>query len=275
MIPSPRSSLAAALVLFLGASLASSQGSTVSIGASMDSGETVPPGSSTGSGNALVTVDLTTNALTLTGSFTGLGSNVTMAHIHGAAMRGQNAGIVVPLTPTGTTSGTLSGNAILSAQQLSDVLAGLTYVNVHTVNVASGEIRGQLDLTPTVDCPAGLVSDPVLSDVAGATYLGPNINDHLECFAVSLDCSGAGAPGIYTIQLRPNKLGAPVVSGLGDLWIGGPKLTAFSGMHNLNSVLAGPFVLPNDIGLVGLSYGIQGFCGGRLSNALQEHIGLP
>jgi len=160
--------------------------------------------------------------------------------------------VVTPST-TGTTSGTLSGNAVLGAQQVSDLQAGLYYENVHSSSFASGEIRGQLDLTPTVSCAAELLSDPVLTDVAGAPFLGPNINDHIECFGVTLDCSGAGAPGIYAIQIRLSKLSSPVSTALGSLWIVGSKLRTFAGAHTQNTVLAGPIVLPNDPGLVGLS----------------------
>jgi len=274
VIPSTRFSLLAAAFLVLASSSISAQ-INQSFGASMDAGEQVAAVASTGSGNALVTINTMSGTIALVGSFSGLTSNITVAHIHGPALRGQNAGVVLTLTPTGTTSGTLSGNGILSAQQMSDMLAGLTYVNVHTGNFPGGEIRGQIDLVPSVDCPAELITDPVLTDVAGAPFLGPNINDPRECFAVALDCSGAGAPGIYAIQIRQTKLGSPGATSLGDLWVGGQKFVGFAGAHAQNSVVAGPLVLPNDVGLVGLSYGLQGFCGGRLSNAIQQHVGLP
>ncbi len=57
--------------------------------------------------------------------------------------------------------------------------------------------------------------------------------------------------------------------------ITGSKLASFSGVHNQNTVTVGPIVLPNSLFFVGLSYSVQGFCGGRLSNALVEHIGVP
>jgi hypothetical protein len=274
VIPSTRFSLLAAAALVLAPSSVSAQ-TNVALGASMDAGEQVAAVASTASGNALVTLDTMSGAVALTGSFAGLTSNVTVAHIHGPAARGQNAGVVLALTPTGTTSGTLTGNGILSAQQMSDLLAGLTYVNVHTTNFGGGEIRGQIDLVPSVDCAAELITDPVLTDVAGAPFLGPNINDPVECFGATLDCSGAGAPGIYAIQIRQSKLGSPAATSLGHLWVGGQKFVGFAGAHTQNTVMAGPLVLPNDVGLVGISYGLQGFCGGRLSNALQEQIGLP
>jgi hypothetical protein len=55
-----------------------------------------------------------------------------------------SAGILVPLnTPTGT-SGTISGTLSLTPQVLADVLAGLTYINVHSTTNSGGEIRGQI-----------------------------------------------------------------------------------------------------------------------------------
>ena len=272
MLPrcSPRSLSIGAALLAL-SSLATAQ--TLRFGASFDGLEAGTP--STGSGSALVTLDTATGAVTLTGNFTGLTSNCNNAHIHGPAPRGTPAGIVLGLSFPMAPSGTLSGSGTMTPAQMNDLIGGLHYVNVHSVMFGGGEIRGQLDLIPSTDCPAQSATDPVLGDFGGTPFLGPNINDPLEPFGSSLDCSGAAAPGVYAIQLRPNKLAVPAGTGLGDLWITGPKLATFSGPHSMNVVTAGPIMLPNDMALVGLSYGVQGFCGGRLSNALQEHIGLP
>ena len=252
-----------------------SQGQILQFGASCDGAEEVPSVVSLGSGWTLVTLNTANGALTVYGTYTGLSSNSNNAHIHGAAARGAGAGPVLTLTHDNATSGTIDGSTTLSPSQMSDLIAGLYYVNIHSVMHGGGEIRGQLDLIPSTGCSSALATDPILSDSGGTSFLGPNINDTLEPYGSSLDCSGAGAPGIYAIQIRPNKLAAPLATGLGDLWITGPKLISFSGVHALNTVFAGPIVLPNDLALVGLSYGVQGFCGGRLSNALLENIGLP
>jgi hypothetical protein len=86
--------------------------------------------------------------------------NVLMAHIHCCAGPGANAGIAVWLYPdepppqlipgrsdgvlaTGTiTAGDVIGMSL--ADLVDEIRAGNAYVNVHTSQVPSGEIRGQL-----------------------------------------------------------------------------------------------------------------------------------
>ncbi len=64
--------------------------------------------------------------------YRGLPSAATASHIHGPSVSTKNAGILHHLTPT----------------QITNLLAGDLYVNVHTANNPSGEIRGQL--CPTI-----------------------------------------------------------------------------------------------------------------------------
>lgn len=110
----------------------------------MDGLQEVPPNASPGLGFFNGTLDDVTGIITLTGSFSGLLSSVSAAHIHGAAPPGVNAGVVLPLTTTGSTSGTLTGNGVYTPQRVADLLAGLHYVNVHTSMFPGGEIRGQI-----------------------------------------------------------------------------------------------------------------------------------
>jgi hypothetical protein len=107
-------------------------------------------------------------------SWSGLESNVTMAHIH-VAQKFASGGISVwlcgttttamtvgpPGTPTcpAGTSGTIEDSFVANdvigptgqgvpagafAELLGLMRAGVTYANVHTVNVGAGEIRGQI-----------------------------------------------------------------------------------------------------------------------------------
>ena len=92
--------------------------------------------------------------------------NVLMAHIH-LAPAGQNGGVVAWLYPDGPppqllegrTSGILAEGVITSDDLvgslsglnlealLEEIVAGNTYVNVHTQQVPGGEIRGQIITT--------------------------------------------------------------------------------------------------------------------------------
>jgi len=77
-------------------------------------------------------------------SYEGLGSGVTAAHIHNA-VAGVNGAVFVPFVPVaGTTSGTMSGVATLTAAQKEFITTGAAYFNIHTTGNGGGEIRGQI-----------------------------------------------------------------------------------------------------------------------------------
>lgn len=107
--------------------------------------EEVPPVSTSATGTTTVTLDQATMMVSVSGDFSGLSSTATAAHIHGPAMPGMNAPILVPLTVPSATSGTVTGSGPLTAAQMADLLAGRMYVNVHSMTYPMGEIRGQID----------------------------------------------------------------------------------------------------------------------------------
>src|SRR6185369_15049733 len=72
-------------------------------------------------------------------TFTGLSSGQTDAHIHGPALPGVSAPPVFPL-PLGQLS---DFSITLTPAQVQDLKNGLFYVNVHSSNFPTGEIRGQ------------------------------------------------------------------------------------------------------------------------------------
>ena len=236
-----------------------------------------------GTGTAIVTLDTATGAVSVDGSYSGLVGIQTDVHIHGPAPIGVNAGIIITLTGTGGMAGNFSGAGVLSQAEVQDMLAGLHYLNVHSSVHMPGEIRGQIVQLENVDCPAELPSDPVLADTGGDPDFGPKIRSQVDRFNLQLDCSGAGAPGLYTIVLRLSKRAAPVFVGVGAIWGSGPKLMKCSGLHGQGIVQCAPdpgIVLPNDLSFVGIAYTAQGFCQdpsdplGRTSNALVQVVGL-
>jgi len=101
--------------------------------------EEVPPvrTSASGSGSFSVSADGSVK-----GSVTTTGVQGTAAHIHQGA-KGQNGGVIVPLTKSGDTY-TAPDGAKLSEAQMSAFKAGNLYVNVHSAANKGGEIRGQL-----------------------------------------------------------------------------------------------------------------------------------
>ena len=79
----------------------------------------------------------------VSGSVTTTGVSGTMAHIH-MAPKGQNGGVIVPLTKNGDTYSAPDG-AKLNEAQMAAFRAGNLYVNVHSAANKGGEVRGQLN----------------------------------------------------------------------------------------------------------------------------------
>jgi len=81
--------------------------------------------------------------------YAGLSSNSTASHIHGPATAGEATGVMIDLAsyhigPFGGTNGTMAGRILLTPEQKSALVNGLTYVNVHSAAFGGGEIRGQI-----------------------------------------------------------------------------------------------------------------------------------
>jgi len=100
----------------------------------------VPPNASAGTGTGTIDVNTVTNQLSYNITFSGLGSAESMAHIHGFAAPGSNAGIIHTL-PNGSPK---IGVFNYSDAQEANILNGLSYVNIHSGNFPNGEIRGQI-----------------------------------------------------------------------------------------------------------------------------------
>lgn len=125
-------------VLFAGAASAA----TVKFQATLTAAAEVPPSTSTGSGEATVTLDTATHEATWDVTFKGFSSAVTAAHIHGPAEPGKNAGVVIPLGSAPTSP--IHGSAKLTPEQEQQLTSGLFYVNIHSKNNPGGAVRGQL-----------------------------------------------------------------------------------------------------------------------------------
>lgn len=133
----------------------------------------VPPAlTSTGAGGEVaggIVFDTDTSTLHLAvgygsaAGFSNLTGPATGMHIHGPAGAGTNAGVLVDLGPYSfpavnpADGGVIVGNIAWPTNQTAALLAGDTYLNVHTAAYPDGEIRGQLipvNEAPVVVCPA-------------------------------------------------------------------------------------------------------------------------
>lgn len=95
-----------------------------------------------GTGNLNATYDTETRKLSWKGNVSGLTGNPTVAHFHGPADPGQNAGVLVPAP--GIKAGDFEGSTTLSNDQAKVVTAGKTYFMIHTAANPGGEVRGQV-----------------------------------------------------------------------------------------------------------------------------------
>lgn len=100
--------------------------------------------------------DDTTNLLTINvgwgsgNGFVDLSGVATAAHVHGPAGLAANAGVLVPLSPSDSSAnnGIIGQTILIGGGDVADLLAGNTYINVHTSLNPSGEIRGNLVQVP-------------------------------------------------------------------------------------------------------------------------------
>jgi hypothetical protein len=135
----PISVLSAAL--WAGAALAAAQSFRVPLTGAQE----VPPVESAGKGMADLTYDPATRVVTWTITYSGLSSPATMAHFHGPAAKGANAGVQIWLTKPGSPAeNPIKGQATLTPEQAQEFSAGKWYVNLHTKDHGAGELRGQV-----------------------------------------------------------------------------------------------------------------------------------
>ncbi len=122
---------------------------------------------SNGTGTSTLRLSSDETFAILSVNYSNLGAPVTGAHVHGPADPGQSGGILFDIdAATPQADGTYLWTFVpVGANSVADIVTaiktGRTYVNIHTSNYPSGEIRGQFGLsigtsnfTPPPDPPA-------------------------------------------------------------------------------------------------------------------------
>jgi hypothetical protein len=84
----------------------------------------------TGKGSATAT--LSGRKLAITGSFEGLAAPATVARLHQGVAKGARGPAIVDLTISKAASGTLSGSAELTAEQVEALRQGKLFIQVHS-----------------------------------------------------------------------------------------------------------------------------------------------
>lgn len=142
------------LAFALCAASAHGQG-TLQFTAGLNGANIVPSPGGSGSGQGTFTLD---GSLFAGGVTFALGNPPTGTSIHGPALPGNNANALFDMRgPTFVAPDPVSGdpgglfydvNRTLTASEISDLSAGLWYVNVRSDSFPNGDIRGQIVLVP-------------------------------------------------------------------------------------------------------------------------------
>mgnify|MGYP006284567443 CR=1 FL=1 len=154
-----------------------------------------------------VIAEFTNNNLVLTGSFNDLGSGLNVdlrggAHIH-TALPYENGPIAVDLgvtLPNGDMSGRFmpADNSFeLTEEQRDALVAANMYVNVHSLDIPGGEVRGQL--LPHVNHFPGMAQIKTPADGAEITIEGDSLTEFSATWTQAMDPDGNDV--FYTWQV--------------------------------------------------------------------------
>lgn len=123
---------------------------TKKVNITLSGAQEVPANTSSGTGTGQIIFDPTTKIITYNFSWQ-LGSataTTTNMHFHGAEDGSDSKSSVVAIGITGfptTSSGTMSGQTVaLTDVQVTQLLAGKWYLNVHSSTIPGGELRGNI-----------------------------------------------------------------------------------------------------------------------------------
>ena len=117
------------------------QAKTVHFATVLNGASQVPPNTTAGTGALKADLDTVTKLFSYTVTYSGLTGPAIAAHFHGPAAADANAPPVIAMKDLPSP---IKGTAVLTAPQMSDLLSGKWYFNVHTKANPGGEIRGQL-----------------------------------------------------------------------------------------------------------------------------------
>jgi len=95
-------------------------------------------------GHGAVTAVLSGTKLTITGTFDGMRSAATVAHLHQSKATGVPGPVIHELTVLKSMDGTISGSADLTPAEVEALRKGLIYVMVHSTGAPDGNLWGWL-----------------------------------------------------------------------------------------------------------------------------------
>jgi hypothetical protein len=95
-------------------------------------------------GHGAVSANLKGTKLTVTGTFEGMHSTATVAHLHQSKATGVPGPVIHELTVAKAVGGAISGSADLTPAEVEALRKGLLYVMVHSTGVPDGNLWGWL-----------------------------------------------------------------------------------------------------------------------------------
>ncbi len=176
--------------------------------ANMTGARAVPATASGGTGIVRVTLDEEETQLTVSALWFSLTTGSPTVRIHGPAGPDDTAPTLftLPLTSVGTTGGNFNMVMPVTASQVQDLKAGRWYVNVTNSAFLTGEIRGQVEVSPVfvASLTAAQVVPPVATAATGRAWISLNETNTLALVSMfwrdlSVEIAGArlhiGRPG--------------------------------------------------------------------------------
>lgn len=201
---------------FLAALAPAAYGQT--LGAVLTGASEVPPNANPGFGNATVTFDATHQNVTVTITVANLGSPINNFHIH-EAVAGTNGPVVIDLIGLGGTfvNGTMTGTFPVSAAVANRMLQTPRnfYVNVHTVALPGGAVRGQLSfasggaITYAAELRPGNENPPVNSNAFGSAFV--TFEPGIQKMSFETRVSGVANPTMAHIHRGAAGVNGPVI----------------------------------------------------------------
>ena len=114
----------------------------------------VPPNVTPATGAAGGSLDTVTGELSWTVTHADFPSNVTAIVFHGPALPGVDATAKLPVHPISGLASPSIGSAIIPAGDVTQILDGLWYINIHSNDFFLGEIRGQVEIVSATGVPS-------------------------------------------------------------------------------------------------------------------------
>ena len=192
--------------------------SAQTLGAVLSSAQETPACAGTGFGNATVTFDSTRQNINVTITVSGLGSPITLSHIHEGPLGTQGPVRVGFVPPNSFTNGTMTGTfAITDTDLVNRILQnpGNFYVNVHTSQCGSGHVRGQLSFVSggpimyAAQLRGANEVPPVTSNAFGSALVTFDPNTNLLAWEVAT--SGIVSPTLSHIHRGSSSVSGPVI----------------------------------------------------------------